>query len=581
MPMNPKVYGYIRFSSDDQKRGDSPERQRKEIETYAGQHGLSIEYVYQDLAVSGHHGRHVREGELGQFIEAVEANQILPGSYLIAENMDRLGRDDPWEAMYRIRDIVKRGINVVTTHDQQIYKVDNIAELQQMFVLMFQASTAHDFSAKLSKRIRGVWDRKRERIKAGKTTVSKVPGWLKIEGTGDDAKFVTIPERVSVVRRIFQMALTGQANSAIARTLNHEGVPGLGGKGWYGQTIAYLLSNPAVIGVFQPHVLVYDKNTKSRREPSGESIENYYPAIIEKSDFNSLQRAPKRTSGKAGRPLNNLLSGLVLCGSCGAPMHLRLKGAGRPAYLSCSNSRRGNGCDNRQIKYELILSALMASLEARDLDLPGLLAGPDAKTRSQEIAYLLDAIAGEKENLAATTDNLIDVLSRQPSAAIETRLAETENRIKEIEQQKLDLETERGKLDNGDDPLRDTLQTWSQVRQMLGHEGSGDLRIRFNTALKRLIKSVEIGKISNTKYKSNKSLWSNFQKWQDPLGAVTVPLTINFQTNNRHLLIYSYPKDSKRYLSLGIRANDTGEIEIMRLGTDPITKLMPEIRDLL
>lgn len=58
------------------------------------------------------------------------------------------------------------------------------------------------------------------------------------------------------------------------------------------------------------------------REPIGDPIPNYYPAIVEKNLFNQVQRVLQRNAalignrgGKNGR-ISNLFGNLAICGLC-------------------------------------------------------------------------------------------------------------------------------------------------------------------------------------------------------------------------------------------------------------------------
>ncbi len=90
-----------------------------------------------------------------------------------------------------------------------------------------------------------------------------------------------------------------------------------------------------------------------------------------------------------------------------------------------------------------------------------------------------------------------------------------------------------------------------------------------NGALKKLIASIEIGKVSEKEYKSTFPLWKNFQKLQDYVNVLLIPITVNFAEENRHLLIYTNPKNFKDYWYVGVKVDDTGKIEKFRFG--PIT----------
>src|SRR5437868_2677457 len=97
----PKAYSYLRFSTADQAAGDSFRRQSDMAERYAAAHGLVLDeqLTFRDLGVSAFRGTNARTGALGQFLRAVEDELVAPGAFLLVENLDRMSRQQPWDAL--------------------------------------------------------------------------------------------------------------------------------------------------------------------------------------------------------------------------------------------------------------------------------------------------------------------------------------------------------------------------------------------------------------------------------------------------------------------------------------------------
>ena len=210
-------------------------------------------------------------------------------------------------------------------------------------------SRATEESATKSKRIRAAWDQKREKIHEKKLT-ARCPYWLKLND--ERTSFVTIPDRVEIVKRIFNMAKEGFGNSLITRRFNEQKVPTFSKQtdGWQPTYIQKVLRNKAVYGEF---------NMKLQRNGEitsiGPSIENYYPTIIEKDEWLLVnqRRSERKTKGGAskGENLSNVFSGLLFCGYCNGPMVLGGRTNYKPnkpkitrKYVGCSKARRGLGC---------------------------------------------------------------------------------------------------------------------------------------------------------------------------------------------------------------------------------------------
>ncbi|HEX7978686.1 MAG TPA: recombinase family protein, partial [Gemmatimonadaceae bacterium] len=270
--MAPKVYSYARWSTPRQGKGHSPERQLQAAREYAARetNGLVVDEAMVDEGRSAFRGSNVKKGEqagaLGRFLERIEAGEVERGSVLVLENLDRMSRMAPRKALNILSAIVDKGIAVHTTNDGQTYtakKLDSGDGLQSLLIALLAFNTANQESVKKGTRLRDVWEAKRKN--ALLKPLSPVgPKWLRLnKATG---KWKPIPERVEIVRRIFQESIAGKGVQVIARTLNEEGVPVFGSaKHWHRAYIVKLLDNPAVIGTLVPHILTHDEETGKPR----------------------------------------------------------------------------------------------------------------------------------------------------------------------------------------------------------------------------------------------------------------------------------------------------------------------------
>lgn len=119
---------------------------------------------------------------------------------------------------------------------------------------------------------------------------------------------VTEYSRASVVREIFVKVGSGVPLIQIEDELNAKGIPSPEGSAWRRGIIRKMAMNPAYIG---KRVL--------RGEIVGDGI---WPAMVDEDDFWACVRLlqdPSRTTTRAGRAVH-LLSYLVHCGVCGAPL---------------------------------------------------------------------------------------------------------------------------------------------------------------------------------------------------------------------------------------------------------------------
>ena len=79
----PKAFSYVRFSTPDQAKGSSYQRQSEAAQAFARERGLELAATtYNDLGVSAFRHKHAQTGALRAFLKAVEEGEIPSGSFL-------------------------------------------------------------------------------------------------------------------------------------------------------------------------------------------------------------------------------------------------------------------------------------------------------------------------------------------------------------------------------------------------------------------------------------------------------------------------------------------------------------------
>lgn len=336
--MNNIAISYARFSSAEQSAGDSLRRQIDAAEKYAEEHGLLIDrsLSFRDLGVSAYDQSNIRKGALGLFLKAVEKDQIPRGSTLIIESFDRLSRAQPLDAMGVFTDILNAGLNIVTLIDKQKFSRESVhsnpAQLLMSLVTMYRA---HEESATKSSRLKAAWSNKKSLLRMeGKVLTAKTPHWIRV--LHDRSGFQEIPERVDLIKRIVEMSTSGIGNHTIIKTLHKEEIPAWSSSNrWQPSYIQKMMTNPALYG----GILI-----------DGEIIENYYPAVISREEYDYLQanrsaRATTKNTNRKGQSVTNLFSGILRCGYCGSSMNIAgyksIKSGYERKYLACQGARTG------------------------------------------------------------------------------------------------------------------------------------------------------------------------------------------------------------------------------------------------
>ncbi len=153
--MAKQVYLYIRFSTKKQEEGDSIRRQLEYAENVASKHGLTInnDLVIKDLGLSAFHADHLKKGELGKFVQAVDQGRVEKGSILIVESLDRLSRDIPLYAQMQFHELICRDITIITANDGLVYNEATLAkEPSRLYTSIGTMVRAHDESLHKQKR---------------------------------------------------------------------------------------------------------------------------------------------------------------------------------------------------------------------------------------------------------------------------------------------------------------------------------------------------------------------------------------------------------------------------------------------
>jgi DNA invertase Pin-like site-specific DNA recombinase len=364
----PRAYSYVRFSTTDQRKGDSLARQTKQAQQWCDANGVELdtELSCQDLGVSAFRGHNAVTGKLAAFRRMVEDGDIEVGSYLLVENLDRLSRNYAVDVVNLVQSILDLGITIVLLHTGKQYTRESIRQDQfAVMELYLTAIRAHEESLTKRKRSESNWEKRRqEAAKSGKAATGRVPGWIRINEQG---KCQLIEDRAQTVRLIFELCQQGQGLTAIAQTLNAEGVKPFGrGKMWQVNDINRILRNPAVIGKWTPKSYRFDIDGNAIREPL-ETVEGYFPRVVSDDDFAAAHRAmsarkPKfKNAGTHGdrSKAKFLLGGLAVCPKCGAPVY---RVSGRQVYLYCKRKKLKAGCDWSISGYRDIEQAIIKQL---------------------------------------------------------------------------------------------------------------------------------------------------------------------------------------------------------------------------
>jgi DNA invertase Pin-like site-specific DNA recombinase len=503
-----KAYSYLRFSTPEQMVGDSFRRQTQLASDYAARHGLELdtELTLRDLGVSAFRGRNARTGALGAFLKAIDDGMVPEGSLLLVENLDRVTRQDPWDAMPTFQSIINAGVTIVTLQDGKSYSREELrANPMRIMESLFVMIRANEESATKARRVRAAWSTKRQNA-ATKPLTSQCPGWLRLRD--DRSGFDIIPDRAAVVRRVYEMTAGGIGQHAIAGAFNAEGISPFGrGKYWQRCYVVTLLKNPAVIGTYVPHEMEHDATGKCVRKPLA-AVAGYFPAVVDTELYERVQALRMDTVNPqrgrhAGAPVSNVLGGIATCPLCSGRMTRVTKGPRGGRYLVCAAAKAGAGCQYHAVHYDDVERCLVERREEIVGTCPGG-AGGEIDDQLQDIE---GQIWGTEEGL----ERLLDAIQAGRTSALVHRVREVESELEQLRQREAELHHRRAATQGP--MLERRLEQLSEALTDLGED-----RTAANVLLRGLLSSAVVD-------------------WRD--GA----LTLNWNHGGESRLQYGWPAE--------------------------------------
>jgi DNA invertase Pin-like site-specific DNA recombinase len=418
---------------------------------------------YSDAGRSAFDGSNL-EAALGRFLADLRAGRFGPGPIaLLVEDLDRFSRSFPLAVLpVLVDDILNAGVTIaVMSKGRDISRASIRENAMELHELLFWLGSAHEFSARLSRRLSHVHQVKRERIRAGTATApGSAPCWISlVDGTWQ------LNNYAATVRRVIELLREHGANT-VAKILNGEGVPPPSAarrptatpKRWTGSSVLNLINQPAIHGARQILAPGYRDEVRSWKEaralarrqglPAADMPPHprrqyeppqldYYPALLSQAEHEALLLAlQSRRQQHLGRGdlVRWIGASLTTC-TCGAPIGAtggpRANGQ-QARYLRCHSRYRGGGCLQPFVPLPLAQAALLTRLSAADylalLQAQGgasraaahqqVLAERDAARQQVEQAQAVIA-AGESAMAETTEAAVLVVLARRQAAAAE------------------------------------------------------------------------------------------------------------------------------------------------------------------
>ena len=406
-----RIAGYCRISVDDELDRDnvSIENQKAIIRDFVGHKFPGAELVFfEDRDRSGYTFEQ-REGYQAMRRELM-AHRL---DILVIKDFSRFSRRNS-RGLVELEDLRDAGARIISIGDAIDFPNDD-DWLKIQFQFLINEMPVTDTSKKVKNVIR-------RRQEDGKWICAAPYGYI----INKKQQFEVVPVEADIVRRIYRMYIDGWGYKKIANALTDEGIPTprmaererkiAEGEdyrrsvksAWSIATVQGILDNDFYIGTLRQGKYTRAKiNGRDilRDEVEQIVIENHHQPIIDYRTFAAVRalREKRAKYNYRGVKINeNVYSGFLECGDCGAPMFALGRRDLKPAYTCGTYHRRGTaGCTTHHIRVDKLDE--LVKLYVRKV-----------RDNSAEMLERLNAeLAREPEDVAETersAANLEDVL---------------------------------------------------------------------------------------------------------------------------------------------------------------------------
>jgi DNA invertase Pin-like site-specific DNA recombinase len=466
---------YTRFSDPKQSQGDSAERQAAMYRAFCQHHNLTpLTEVFLDKGRSGYHDEHRKKGKLGVLIQYAKDGRFEPGSVIVIEAWDRLGRLRPDKQTALVAELLQTGVDIGVCQLNDIFTETDFGTFKWAGLSTF-IMLAYQESLQKARRVTSSWKSRHQQARTnGRLTTTRIPAWL--EPVNGELK--QRPGPAAAVRRIFELAGQGCGRARIIATLLKEKVPPFGRTGrWSRSYVRRILSDKRVTGVYQP--------CKQRDKPDGPPIADYFPRLISDAEWAMARAGQERRRGtdRRGRALArterknvNLFRGLLTHAPDGGTFFLHQKRPQDGCPLVLCNSAGPEGRTRTvTFPYHVFEQAILSLL--REVDPEEVL--PRAKQTPSQADVVRAKLANVRADLAGLKADLEAGYSKTLADVVRTKEAEEERLAGELQE-------ELAKA------ARPAERAWRDLPGLadLVAEGGDEARLKLRPVLRRVVEGM-------------------------------------------------------------------------------------------
>jgi DNA invertase Pin-like site-specific DNA recombinase len=362
---------YCRLSRDDEQDGmsGSIKNQTEILQKYATENGFKNTRLFID---DGFSGTSFNRPAFNEIMKLGEEGKI---GTLIVKDHSRLGRNRLVVGSLLEEEFDRMGIRYIAIMDNIDTKngISDLVPMQDWF---------NEWHAKnTSDKVRKVFKSKGE---SGKPLTSNPPyGYMK--DPNDKYKWIIDEPAAKIVKRIFQMCVSGMGPSQIAKKLTSERVltpteywNSIGRKSsklpsvpnhWCPAMIANILKRQEycgdIVNFRSTNKSFKNKKRVNRPESDWVIFENVHPAIIDRDTFALVQKIRESRHRQTRTGKVSIFSGLVFCEDCGQKMYYQSGKKERrdpPHFICSSYSKNPDTCTSHYIGERTLTSLVLESM---------------------------------------------------------------------------------------------------------------------------------------------------------------------------------------------------------------------------
>ena len=389
---------WIRVSTEDQARGESPEHHEKRAKLYAEAKGWNVKEVYHLEALSGK--TVMRYPQTQKMLEDVKSGHITG---LIFSKLARLARNTR-ELLEFAEIFNKYNADLISLQES----IDTSTPAGRLFYTMIAAMAQWEREEIVERVSASV----PIRAKMGKPLGGQAPfgyQWV-------DKKLVPNEKEAPVLKHLFELFQEHQRKRTVARILNDKGYRTRNGSKFSFSTVARLLHDPTSKGF---HRLNYTKslgdNKKWVVKPQHEWVTLPVPSILSEELWNACNTilSEQERNKKPVRKTVHLFTGFAYC-TCGGRMYVP---SNNPKY-TCYKCHNKIGVDDLETVFQEQLKSFVFSPE----EIRNTLQQTDSFIKEKEV--LLDNLIKKSKTLEDELNNLVRLhhVGRNPNRRIRKSL---------------------------------------------------------------------------------------------------------------------------------------------------------------